>query len=98
MTEIEQLEAKNAALSRELDKVTEEKFHAQEIATELKRQLEEVKHTEQLGGWAIDRALEFIKLKDSKDHVASDVTQTAQHFCEWIKNSSAKSVEIKGVV
>lgn len=85
---IKQLEQKNKALSQQLDKITEQLYAAQEIATDLKNQLDEKKHSEQLAGWAIDRALETAKL-----HPNEDIIATAQKYCDWIMESACHAVQ-----
>lgn len=88
--EVKLLQTKNKSLSDQLDKITADLFKMQDTAAELRNQLEEKKHTEQLAGWAIDRALETHKLAGP---TSEQVTQTAQKFCDWIKASSAAPVK-----
>lgn len=88
----EQIENNNKALSNQLDKVTEDLFKAQEIASELKRQLDEKKATEQVSAWAIDRALEEKKLE-----LSVDVLKRAGEYTAWIKASSATPPHLKEV-
>lgn len=83
--ENKELKQKLARLLAEHDKITEQLAKAQEIATELKNQLDEKKHSEQLGAWAIDRAIEAKKLD-----LSIEITPTAQQFCDWVMASSAK--------
>lgn len=83
--ENKELKQKLARLLAEHDKITEQLAKAQEIATELKNQLDEKKHSEQLGAWAIDRAIEAKKLD-----LSIEITPTAQQFCDWVMKSSAK--------
>jgi hypothetical protein len=87
--EIATLEAKNKALSNQLDKITDDLFKTQEIATDLKNKLDEKKHSEQLAGWAIDRAIETIKLQPNS---ALGVTDIAQSYCDWIMGSVTKKI------
>lgn len=94
------LQTKNKALENQLDKVTDDLFKAQEIATDLKNQIEEQKHSEQLGGWAIDRAIESLKLvpeQNATGSVNEVVIRIAHSYTKWIKDTSAVSRETKGV-
>lgn len=92
LDKIDLLEVKNKALSDQLDKVTADLFKLQDTAVELRNQLDEKKHSEQLAGWGIDRALEAHKLADDKPTPAT-ITNTAQHMLDWIMSSSAKPVK-----
>lgn len=90
------LKQKLAGALRELDNVTEQLGKAQEIATELKERLDEKKHTEQLAGWAIDRAIETAKLSINPASGTSfistheTITKSAEAFCNWVIQSSAR--------
>jgi uncharacterized Zn finger protein len=89
---VEQLNLRNQALSKQLDKVTEDLFKAQELATEIKKKLDDRKHSEQLAGWAIDRAIETAKLMSAPDHIwhGEDIIAIAAKYCEWAVESSSK--------
>lgn len=90
MTEAEQiklLEQKNQALSNQLDKITNEKFKAQEIATDLKNRLETKLYSEKLAAWGIDRALETGRRDSANINTAEDVISAADKFCKWIKQA-----------
>lgn len=81
----------NAGIMRELDKVTGQLHEAQDSLTELNEKLAERKHSEQLAGWAIDRALETAKLNSAKEGFSpksEDVISDAAKFCDWIVSSS----------
>lgn len=86
---VETLLAKNRSLSEQLDKVTNDLFKAQEIATELKLKLEDSKHSEQLAGWAIDRAIETAKLFTNKPEVSDDIINLALQLCNGVKHISS---------
>lgn len=88
--ENKELKAKLARLLAEHDKITDQLAKAQEIATELKKQLDEKKHSEQLGAWAIDRALELAKIDTETPWEPTDIAACAEEFCNWIMKSSAK--------
>lgn len=84
--QIELLEQKNKSLSDQLDKITSDLFKMQDIAADLKNKLDERKHSEQLAGWAIDRAIEVAKIKPSEH---TDIIALAAKFCKWAVESSA---------
>lgn len=89
------LEQKNKALSDQLDKITEDLFKLQEVAADLKNQLEEKKHTEQLAGWAIDRATKVYELGEKAEqytleHNTVEILKSAARMTEWIMETSAK--------
>ena len=88
MTNEELLQQKLSGALRELDKLTEQLAQAQEVGTKLKAQLDEKKHSEQLAGWAIDRAIEVAKLSQP----SVDITVAAQSYCDWVMKSSAKAI------
>lgn len=83
-----QLKTKLSGALRELDNVTDQLAKAQEIGTKLKNQLDEKKHSEQLAGWAIDRAIETAKLSDA----STDIISTAQSYCDWVMETSAEEI------
>lgn len=95
MTSLAEVELENKLLKqhkdgalRELEKVTDQLFKTQDQNKALVDAVEEKKHSEQLGAWAIDRAIEEKKI--NKD---VDVLIRAQEFCEWVMKSSAKKME-----
>lgn len=81
---IQSLELKNKRLVGEIDKLQTQLFSAQDSITDLTAQLEEKKHSEQLAGWAIDRALQI--RKESVESAIDD----AEKLCAWVHNSSAR--------
>jgi hypothetical protein len=78
---------RNHGIMRELDKVTNQLHEAQDSAKELDEKLQERKHSEQLAGWAIDRALETAKLSP-RHMTAKEVIEEAATYCAWIISSS----------
>ena len=93
MTNEELLQQKLSGALRELDKLTEQLAQAQEVGTNLKAQLDEKKPSEQLAGWAIDRAIEVAKLR-MENEPAVDITAKAASFTQWVMESSAKAVSL----
>ena len=78
------LQQKNQALMNALDKAHTDLFKAQEIASDLKKQLESKKHSEQLSGWAIDRAIEAAKVMTDKPKSVKDVIGVAQEILDGV--------------
>lgn len=83
----------NKALANQLDKITGELFKAQEIATDLKLQLDDKKHSEQLAGWAIDRALELAKHLTDKPQTVAALTKIANDICDGVREISKAHFE-----
>lgn len=92
----------------EIDKLHTEAFTRDGQLRQMKEIIEETRHTQQLAGWAIDRALETIKLApliDPKDFageakglgyantMGTHVICLAEKFCSWVKSSSAPEVK-----
>lgn len=88
------IQHKEGAL-RELEKVQAQLYAAQDDITALTQQLGEKKHSEQLGAWAIDRAVEVIKLRSNfvNPVTAKDVTDVAAGLTEWVMETSAAPVK-----
>lgn len=80
------LEVKNKRLLGEIDQLQTQLFKANDQARALNDLLEEKKHSEQLAGWAIDRALQIRKENSTAETVIAD----AEKFCAWVHSSSAK--------
>ena len=97
--QIKLLEQKNKSLSNELDKITTQFFEMEAQAKDLHEKLLTRKHSEQLAGWAIDRALETYKLAQSADGTrsidADMVIKQAQQYCDWIVSSSFSGEAVK---
>lgn len=87
------LEQQKSGALRELEKVTGQLFKAQDQNKVLTEIIEEKKHTEQMGAWAIDRALETAKMNPSNPPTPESVIDCAAKFAEWIMSSSAKKLE-----
>jgi len=87
-------------LTATIDREQKMRFEAEDRIKQLTEVLEEKKHSEQLAGWAIDRAIESLKLDPAStaqafstliNQTPSDaIIKEAQKFCDWIKNSSAQ--------
>lgn len=87
------LATQNKSLANQLDKVTGDLFKAQEIATDLKLQLDDKKHSEQLAGWAIDRALELAKHLIDKPQTVPALIKLANDICDGVKEISKANLE-----
>lgn len=79
---------KDGAL-RELEKVQKQLYAEQDKNADLANAMQEQKHTEIQGAWAIDRAIEVAKLR-IQGEPPIDILETAQKYCAWIKSTSAK--------
>lgn len=96
ITNIE-LEQRNKRLLGEIESLQKQIFDAHDTNKALNEILEEKKHSEQLAGWAIDRALELNKLlvqaQEGAGHkeirTVQGIIDDAQKLCDWIKESSA---------
>lgn len=75
-------ETKLAGTLRELEKITQQLFDAETNLAEATKKLEDKSYSEQLAGWAIDRALETHKTAPVSPN---EVLETADKFCKWIK-------------
>lgn len=85
----DELQTKNKRLLGEIDALQTQTFTQSEQLRQMKEIIEEKRHTQQLAGWAIDRALEIAKLNGDK--VASgNVIETAEKLCAWVHASSAR--------
>lgn len=86
--QISLLEQKNKSLSNELDKITADLFKMQEVAQDLKNRLDDKKHSEQLCGWAYDRATEAAKVSGNKySHI--DLSEHAEEILDWVSAISS---------
>ena len=83
----EHLQLQNNGALRELDKVTE-------IATKLKEKLEKKKYSEQLCGWAFDRATEVAKHHKDTQNLA-DIFTNAESILGWVDKISTSEPEEK---
>lgn len=88
-----ELNVKLDGAKRELDKITNQLFEERDANAELQNNLAERKHSEQLAGWAIDRALESKKIAGVGGFTAQEVCIDAQTLCDWIVGNSAKPKE-----
>lgn len=104
----DELQTKNNGLMREIDQLQTQNFQQADQLRQMKDIIEEKRHTQQLAGWAIDRALETIKLApliDPKDFageakgfgyantMGAHVIDLAAKFCAWVHASSAPEVK-----
>ena len=90
----EHLQLQNKGALRELDKVTEQLAEAQKIATKLKEKLEKKKYSEQLCGWAFDRATEVAKHHKDTQNLA-DIFTNAESILGWVDKISTSEPEEK---
>lgn len=87
-----ELEQRNKGMERELEKTHLELFKAQDKIKTLTDVVEEKKYTQQLAGWAIDRALETVKQSDPEKRgliAAKFVIGMAEEFAKWVSETSA---------
>lgn len=84
------LESHHKGAIRELEKVQKQLYATQDAVKNLQSKLDNKKHTEQLAGWAIDRALEASKLMPdgSKPKTVADLVKIARDICDGVKEIS----------
>lgn len=85
---IPDLERKLKGALTELDKMSSNFFAAQDSIRELTEKIEEKKHTEQLAGWALDRAIETAKIMKTDNETIKGTAQIIQMAAEYLAGVS----------
>lgn len=100
----DELQTKYNGLMREIDKLQTEAFTRDNQLRQMKDIIEEKRHTQQLAGWAIDRALEIIKIDVTRAATQANVTafddaviHIAERLCAWVHASSARETKTQDV-
>lgn len=89
----DELQTKNNGLMREIDQLQTQNFQQADQLRQMKDIIEEKRHTQQLAGWAIDRALEINK---GHSMTAELIIKDAEKLCAWVHASSAPEVKNAG--
>lgn len=82
---VAEMTEKNKRLLGEIDKIQTQNFELQTENQELKEAMLSKKHSEQLAGWAIDRALEAAKLFPTKPNDVAELVKLATEICEGVQ-------------
>lgn len=82
------LAAQKKRLLAEIDALQTQTFTQSEQLRQMKDIIEEKRHTQQLAGWAIDRALEVNK--GNPGLTAELIIKDAEKLCAWVHASSAR--------
>lgn len=85
------LAAQKKRLLAEIDALQTQTFTQSEQLRQMKDIIEEKRHTQQLAGWAIDRALEVNKGNPAL--TAELIIKDAEKFCAWVHASSAREMK-----
>jgi hypothetical protein len=94
---IDELQLQNRNLLKQIEREQSKVFQHEDTIKELNEKLAERRHSEQMAGWAIDRAIETIKMDteipviDGLTTLSGAVVAIAALYAQWCVNSSANA-------